>query len=420
MHAILATTIAVLGWGWALVVVHRRVAGSRPGLRVLKAVEAGFAIRIVGAAVVSLTGIGQSLRGGDELVFLADAQRATSAGLLSPDSVHLLTHQLHTWTFAAQDAILGGAPNLELRVTQAGFASLAILLLAAAVHDLAGQQAARIAAWLLVFEPTNVFFSTLLHKEALMLLAAAAVVYGAAIIWRSGSLRGLAPMTAGCLIGVATRPYAGYFLIGAAAVTTLHASLRPQTRQSLRSNAMLALVILLGAVSAPTVWHASSPTELQTLQRSQNANASGPSNLKLELVDYSTAGKVITNLPRRLADLVTKPYPWQVANISQQLGAIGTMVEYVVIIALASVAISRRRLFRRAAPLGYATLFLLVTYALSAGNAGTAFRYRTHVIAMALCLLVVIREHGAWPRQRSDVPASLAPVSTTSSSSRQR
>ncbi len=36
---------------------------------------------------------------------------------------------------------------------------------------------------------------------------------------------------------------------------------------------------------------------------------------------------------------------------------------------------------------------LLVAYAIAVGNAGTGFRYRTHLISLAICLLVVVRQH---------------------------
>jgi hypothetical protein len=48
---------------------------------------------------------------------------------------------------------------------------------------------------------------------------------------------------------------------------------------------------------------------------------------------------------------------------------------------------------QRAGPLVYPGLLMLMAYALSAGNAGTAFRYRTHVMAIGLALIVVLREH---------------------------
>ena len=56
------------------------------------------------------------------------------------------------------------------------------------------------------------------------------------------------------------------------------------------------------------------------------------------------------------------------------------------------VSIARRRgeVFTRAGPLIYLGFFLLCAYALSTGNAGTGFRYRTHLVAVAICIVVVL------------------------------
>lgn len=57
----------------------------------------------------------------------------------------------------------------------------------------------------------------------------------------------------------------------------------------------------------------------------------------------------------------------------------------------------RGEIFARAGPLIYLTFFLLVAYSLSTGNAGTGFRYRTHLVAIAICIVVALWHlaHGA-------------------------
>jgi hypothetical protein len=47
-------------------------------------------------------------------------------------------------------------------------------------------------------------------------------------------------------------------------------------------------------------------------------------------------------------------------------------------------------------------MFLLVAYSLSAGNAGTGFRYRTHIVTLSLAMLIVLRSDylsrtSRWP-----------------------
>ena len=95
-------------------------------------------------------------------------------------------------------------PLLMLRVEMITFSVIGLTLLAAAVYELAGPRAARIAAWILAIEPANVFFSSLLHKEPLMYMAEGAVAFGGAVFWTRGKLWAFVPIVFGCL--VATPP----------------------------------------------------------------------------------------------------------------------------------------------------------------------------------------------------------------------
>jgi hypothetical protein len=40
-------------------------------------------------------------------------------------------------------------------------------------------------------------------------------------------------------------------------------------------------------------------------------------------------------------------------------------------------------------------MFILVAYALSAGNAGTGFRYRTHLVTLGIAMMAILREVAA-------------------------
>lgn len=239
-----------------------------------------------------------------------------------------------------------------------------------------------------------------------MFLAAGLVAYGGAMIWKHASPRWLIPMTFGCLIAVATRPYAGWFLIAASAAIILHAGLRAERSDPARRFSLVAFVLLLAAIAAPTVLEASTDESLEKLQSSQDANASDESNLGLERVDFSTRTAIVTNLPRRVVDVLTRPYLWQVDNISQQLAVLGSLV-MLTVLALLIVSLARdpRAAFARAGPFLYIGIALLLAYSLSAGNAGTAFRYRTHVIVPAIAALVVLRvrteEQEAADREQS-------------------
>ena len=352
---------------------------------------AALCLRVVATAAVSLTGIGQELRGGDEIGFRAEAGAISEAPFGSGAWADALTGSLYKFVFAIQLGAVD-SPELALRVTQAAIAVAGLALLAVAVYELVGPRAALISMWVLAFEPTNIFFSTLLHKEANMILASGLVAFGGAVIWRRSDLRAVAPIVLGCLIAVATRPYVGWFLIAAGAATMLHAGLRAEHRGSARALSLVCIVILFAAVAAPTVLEASTDESLEAnLQSSQDANVSDESNLKLEQVDFSSRSAILGSLPQRIRDVVFRPYPWQVDNPSQRFGLLGTLVALSVLVLLGRGLIRNRgEIMARAGPLIYTGFFLLIAYSLSAGNAGTAFRYRTHIVAVAACIAVAL------------------------------
>jgi hypothetical protein len=169
--------------------------------------------------------------------------------------------------------------------------------------------------------------------------------------------------------------------------------------------------VVIGAfLVTPTLITVSSKKNLQQLQQSQNANANGvgtgstgpnSDNLKLEQVDFSSRGKILANLPKRIRDVLLRPYPWQLGDTSQRFGAVGTLVAYAIFALLLAYGWqSRGKIFPRAGPVLYPMLFLLVAYALAVGNAGTGFRYRTHLITLAIAAMAILREQAALARER--------------------
>lgn len=369
-----------------------RMRRSMPGFAIGTAALTALGVRVLAAALISLTSFARTLRGGDEITFLDHATRVTRTPPGSTEWTNAMATELHVFVIAVQ-RYLFDSPELALRITQAGIAVIGLVLLAATVYELAGARASVIAMWLLAFEPAGIFFSSLLHKEANMMLAIGLVALGGARIWKRGEPRHLLLIIIGCLVAVTTRHYAGWFLIAAGAASVLHAGLRPENRESMRSLAMVALVVLFAAIVAPTVLAASTHESLQkNLQVSQEANASDSSNLKLEKVDFSTRGAVVRNLPRRSIDVLLRPFPWQLGDVSQGLGFFGTAAAYLAMFFLGREMLRNRgRIMTRAGPLIYVALFVLIAYSLSAGNAGTAFRYRTQLVALFICIIVALR-----------------------------
>jgi hypothetical protein len=426
MVSVETVIIATLFAGAVLVFAMGRLSLRRPDFDVRTPLAVGFGVRLLAIAGISSTGLESTLRGGDETTFLALSRFLTSQPLGHGYWPHG-PYQLHTVVFALQIK-LGNFSVGALRITQVGIATLGVLFVVAAVHDLAGGRAARLAAWLLALEPAAIFFNSALHKEPLMELASGLVVFGGTKIWRRLDPLGILLCAVGGLIAVETRSYAGWFLVSASVLLLLHAALR-QLNRPLVAMPLVYLVAIVGFIATPVLLQASSKQNLQQLQASQDANATGTgqggaggpnsSNLKLEQVDYSTRGKILANLPKRIRDVVLKPYPWQLHNASQQFGAVGTLVAWAGLLLLIRYAWRNRgRVFPLGGPMLYPLIFLLVAYSLSAGNAGTSFRYRTHLVTLGFALMVVLREHAL--RARVDSEASeLAEVTHGRTSARE-
>jgi hypothetical protein len=407
LHSVLVTIamFALFGGGIALLVsrMHR----SRPGFAIGPAALAAFGLRVIAAGLISLTSVSRTLRGGDELIFQDKASLIVETPLGSSEWTNALLQELHVYTLALQRYMFD-SPELAMRITQVGIAVIGLVLLAAAVYELAGRRASVLAMWLLALEPASIFFSSLLHKEANMLLAIGLVALGGAKVWKRGEARYLAMVVAGCLIAVATRQYAGWFLIAAGAAILLHAGLRAEHRTAIRSLALVASVILFAAIAAPTVLNASTDENLErNVQRPQEHNANDSSNLKLEQVDFSTRGAIVQNLPKRSLDVLLRPFPWQLGNISQGLGLLGTAAAYVALFFLVRTMYrSWGSIMTRAGPLVYLGSFLLMAYSLSSGNAGTAFRYRVQIVSVFICIVVALWRPGE--RRRAAAPAAPA------------
>ncbi len=410
--------VSVLLAAGVLAFTLRRLMRTRPGFRVATPLTVAFALRLIAIAGVASTGLQGSLRGGDETTFIGFARILAA----SPFGHGFLPHghyPLHTVVFALQ-LKLGGFSEGAIRVTQVGIALLGVLLIVAAVHDLAGARSARTLAWILAFEPASIFFNSALHKEPLMVFASGLVVFGGTKVWQRLDYSGIVYMAIGGLMAVETRPYAGWFLISAGVLVILHGSLRRLDRP-FRAMPLVYAVVIAGFIAAPALVQVTSSKSLTTLQQSQDANTdpaakaasngANGNNLALERVDYSNRGAVLSNLPKRMLDVVFKPYPWQVANASQQLGALGTLFAMGgLMLLIGSVWRRRGHVLQHVGPILYPMLFLLMAYALSAGNAGTGFRYRTHIVLLGVAILAVLR----WPEPHvgpapNDARANAAP-----------
>lgn len=391
--------LAILFVGVVLMFVIKRLGRVRRGFQIGTAITVAYLIRLLAVVAINATGLGASLRGGDETTFLNLATTLAGQPLGHGDFPHG-QYQLQTVLFALQMK-LGFMNVTALRVTQIGIALLGIIFMVATVYDLAGPRAARFAAWFLAFEPASIFFNSEIHRESLLELAAGLTAFGGAWIWKRLDVRGILICALGCFIAIETRSYAGWFMACGVALLILHASLRNMQQKS-RALPLLYAIVIAGLIAAPTLLAATGGKNLKRLQASQTANANGTGegaggansdNLALEQVDFSSRGAILTSLPTKIRELVLEPYPWQVGDSSQVFGAVGTLVVYAVLFLIIRYAwLSRGHVFESAAPLLYPLIFETIAYSLTVGNAGTGFRYRSHLTTLGIALLAVLRQ----------------------------
>ena len=146
-HTIAVETVivsALLSIGVLMFVLHR-LRRRRPGFMIGFPLAVAFGIRMLAVAGVSATGLQSALRGGDETTFLTFA-RLLAAQPFGHGYYPHGRYPLHVVVFATQ-LKFGHFSEGALRITQVGIALLGVVLILAAVYDLAGGRAARIAAW---------------------------------------------------------------------------------------------------------------------------------------------------------------------------------------------------------------------------------------------------------------------------------
>jgi hypothetical protein len=398
IQQVLVTGATLLAVACALFLVVRWLRHLFPDMAIGVPIAVALALRIGAAAAIGLIGIGE-LRGGDEVKFVAHAEIVSNASLVSGTWADLATRNLHEFVIALQLHVLD-SPDVALRIAHIGIAVVGIALLVGAAYELAGPRAATVSAWLLALEPTSVFYSGILHKEANLFLAVGLVALGGTKLWRDGTRGWVAAIAIGCLIAVATRYYVGVLLFVAATLICVHSWIRRSRPGEHRLRAIASTALLLLAVGLPAGWMLTTPGNLDKLARLQQSSATTPANLPLEPVDFSSREGVARGLPRRVRDVLVRPYPWQLGSTKQRIGLFGTVVVLGALLWLAAELIrARGRIMDRAGPLVYIGLLLLVAYSLSAANAGTAFRHRTQLVSLALCLIVVLLEQRTRERE---------------------
>jgi len=389
---VVSAVAAAAGVLLALQVLHARLARSRPGFDVSVPLLFGVGARALTIFALTVSPeLGSRIRGTDEAAFLHEANVLEDLPLSDPRWRNVLWGDLTVLPLVGFRLASGEVPTVAARFIQAGFALAGILLIAAAAYELGGPGASRLFTWIAALEPAGVFFSTLLHDEALVVLGEALLILSLVAFARRRHVQCAALLIAGAAILVATRPYLGI----ASAVACLggfgfvEADRRLGTYRALGLAGTVALATLAAAlVLAPRI----APGQLQTLQGNHDYDFVGYTNLDLPPVEVTSTAGLAETLVQRTVDYAARPYPWQVENLSQRLGALGTIVWYCLLatVVAALVLNSRRPQFWAAA----APILLLVSaqttaYALTLINAGLGLRHRIHLALMVTLVLAI-------------------------------
>ena len=213
----------VLAGAVGLAVLYRRLARGRQLSGLLALVLGGLGLRAVIVVAVSQSGsIGTTIRGTDDPAFFNAAERLAAHDLWSGAWTSALHGDSLTVVSAATIKVLRDPGPDPVRLVQCVIAAFAVLLLAVAVHDLAGRAAALATATLLLLEPSSLFFTTILQKESLVLLGESLAAFSVARLWRH-DVRGAAVLAAAAIVVTGSaRPYAAGFLAAGLLVCALH------------------------------------------------------------------------------------------------------------------------------------------------------------------------------------------------------
>jgi hypothetical protein len=390
VSAAIWTTVTLAGLAAAVLLLVRATRARRPGLAVTAPLAVAAAVRVAAAVAVTVIPGLSSVRGPDEAGYVLKAHRVVDHIDALGSLPGAILHNLHIYLIAGQEAVMGrGAGIFPMRMAEIGIAVAAIAIVAVAVNDLAGPRAGLIAAWILALEPGGVFFSGLLLKEALVFLGESLIILGCVRMYTRRDAAALMLMAPGLAIVVASRPYVGVALGFACIAVSIHAALRhpPGRARMLTLGVACAALAIGGTISLIEI-----DSIGDRLQVSQNANTSDRSNLKLEPVDFTSADGAAEAAGRRTIDLLLRPYPWQVSNTSQRLGVLGSAFAWLLLFLTVFLVLRRpREALPRLAPLLYVAVATTLGYAIATGNAGTGFRYRTHLlVALAACVSVLV------------------------------
>lgn len=255
------------------------------------------------------------------------------------------------------------------------------------------RRAARIAGWAVAVSPAFAFFSGALHKEGLILLLLALLLYHTFKLQQQWATRSLFILGVSILALVFLRSYLAAVMacVVVLGITMMRHRARPgedPTAVGVRQvfvMLMFALAMVGVGIAGELneIWPEDPSTGFEELHRYRQGSAMFAESGYLPEADISTPSQAVAYLPKGLYYFLTAPLPWQWGRLRQNVVIPDTtfwVLMYPVI--FVGVRESLRRNFRASIVPILAAVILCLFYALFVANIGTAYRMRIQVWLM--------------------------------------
>jgi hypothetical protein len=376
-----------------------------PGLALAAPLAVGFALRLAAIAIaLAVPSIGTKLSTTDEAQFLATTNLLIAHPFSDPIWQTMTLHYTEVLPWAVTLKVFHAAGVVPIRLENATIQLGAVALTAWAAAILGGPRAGMITAWIGAVEPSNVFFSTLVHHEPLYMAGMALVLLGLVRLWvRGWSWTAAVAILAGLALVEGTRSYMAFFtVVGVLLALSCFALARRFGRRR-----ALVITLILGAFTAAAGIAAAphvAPRRLAALQAQLNFPYPNES-LGLGPATVTTSSGLAATVVVRSIDLLVRPFPWQVASTAQKVAVMGTLLWYVLIAFLVMLSF-RTGLSIRLAPVFLLAVCELIGFSLTLLNAGEGFRHRTNLILLVSVCIGVIGDR--WLSIRRTPTAVLA------------
>jgi hypothetical protein len=377
----------------ALFVVSGVVVATAP--RILRlALSAGLVLRF-GAALVDKTIYPLPLSGGDTVWF-----QGMAINLLSKPTVEIIanlpTGSALWYSLIALLYKAIGVNELALSLLLAFISFLTIRVVASAAGNLAGLEAAVVAAWIFALMPMQIVIASATLREAVIVFSSALAVraitrYGVGSPLRGVSFSALYTILASFLHTGMLGGLLGAFWL---AVEQLKKSRGLGLIYFVSGVAILVGAVLLverTGAGLDYVGGSLSNANFDLAVRYSYSDKAGTGNLGYRPGDAdSSVAAYAASFPARVAFFWLAPFPWQVRSIQHVLG----VVDGLIMLFLAA-AIYRCRRLILAKPVARVLLMLVlgftVVYATGVSNAGTGIRHRHKALPAIVVLFAYAR-----------------------------